>query len=66
MPAIQTRSYRCSYHPKDRFDSPVATDSGVLPFVNVKAHSAEDAQRQAHAKTGCAVVNVERMEGGAA
>ena len=57
-----TRSYRCSYYPKDRFGSPVATDTGVLPFVQLKATDAEDAQRKAHAVTGCAVVGVERIE----
>lgn len=60
------RSYRCSYYPNDRFGSPLAADTGVLPFVQLKATDAEDAQRKAHAVTGCAVVGVERMEGGAA
>lgn len=60
------RSYRCSYYPQDRFGCPVAADTGVLPFVQVKASSAEDAQRKAHAVTGCAVVGVERLDGGAA
>lgn len=56
------RSYRCSYYPKDRYGSPVATDTGVLPFVQIRATDAEDAQRKAHAVTGCAVVGVERIE----
>lgn len=60
------RSYRCSYHPQDRFGVPVSAETGVLPFVQLKAASAEDAQRKAQAVTGCAVVGVERMEGGVA
>lgn len=58
-----TRSYRCSYHPHDRHGVPVTTDSGVLPFVQLKALSAEDAQRKAQAVTGQTVVNVERLDG---
>lgn len=61
-----SRSYRCSYHPKDRHGVPEFTDTGVLPFVQLKAVNAEDAQRKAQAVTGCAVVGVERLEGGAA
>lgn len=57
-----TRSYRCSYHPQDRSGFPVQADSGVLPFVQLKAANAEDAQRKAHAVTGCAVASVERMD----
>lgn len=58
------RPYRCHYHPNDRFGSPVVADSGVLPFVTIKAASAEDAHRKAQTKTGCAIANVERLEGG--
>lgn len=64
--STQTRSYRCSYHPKDRGGFPVQADSGVLPFIQLKAANAEDAQRKAHAVTGCAVASVERLEGCAA
>lgn len=56
------RSYRCSYHPQTRDGFPVPADTGVLPFVQVKAANAEDAQRKAHAVTGCPVASVERME----
>lgn len=61
-----TRSYRCSYHPQDRFGTAVPADTGVLPFVQLKAANAEDAQRKAQAVTGCTVVGVERMEAGTA
>jgi hypothetical protein len=60
----ETRSYRCSYHPKDFNGYPVAADSGVLPFIQVKARNAEHAQRAAFALTGCVVSGVERQEGG--
>ena len=56
------RSYRCSYHPQDRQGYLAAAETGVLPFVQVKASTAEDAQRKAHAVTGCAISHVERIE----
>lgn len=61
-----TRSYRCSYHPKDLNGHPIAAESGVQPFVQVKATSAEHAARAAHAVTGCPVSEVVRVEGGVA
>lgn len=66
MQITPARSYRCSYHPKDRNGYPVAAESGVQPFVQVKAHSAEHAARAAFAVTGCPISHVERVEGGAA
>lgn len=66
MQITPQRSYRCAYHPKDRYGAPVPCDTGVLPFVQLKAPSAEQAQRSAQAVTGCAIVNVERLEGGVA
>ena len=56
------RSYRCHYHPKDRNGYPAACDTGVLPFVQVKARDAEHAQRVAHQLTGCSISNVERLD----
>ena len=56
------RSYRCHYHPKDRNGYPAACDTGVLPFVQVKARDAEHAQRVAHDLTGCSISNVERLD----
>lgn len=61
-----TRSYRCSYNPLDRDGFPVTTDTGVLPFVQVQADDAEQAQRAAHALTGCPIAEVQRLEGAAA
>jgi len=57
-----TRPYRCFYAPVDRNGFPTNTDTGVLPFVDLKAASGEAAQRKAHAKTGCPVASVERLE----
>jgi hypothetical protein len=34
----------------------------VLPFVQLQATSAEDAQRKAHHTTGCAIAEVQRIE----
>ena len=53
---------RCHYHPKDRNGFPAASDTGVLPFVQVKARDAEHAQRVAHQLTGCSISNVERLD----
>lgn len=60
--AKAARSYRCHYHPQDGSGFPMPADTGVLPFVQVQASSAEDALRKAHAVTGCAVATAERME----
>jgi hypothetical protein len=56
------RSYRCTYQPLDRDGFPVPCDTGVLPFVQVKAATAEDAQRAAHALTGCPITEAQRLE----
>lgn len=62
MQVTPTRSYRCTYHPQDGYGFPAPADTGVLPFVQLKARDAEDAQRKAHAVTGCPVSQVERLE----
>lgn len=59
------RSYRCFYTPRDKFGSPVASDSGILPFVQLRASNAEGAQRAAHHVTGCPVADVQRIESAA-
>ena len=56
------RSYRCSYHPKDLNGHPTTSDTGVLPFVQLKARDAEDAQRKAFHLTGSPIAGVERIE----
>ncbi|HWH75063.1 MAG TPA: hypothetical protein VNV16_12450 [Methylibium sp.] len=62
MPQTTPRSYRCHYTPKDRNGYPVPSDTGVLPFVQVRAANAEEAQRAAYALTGCPIASVERIE----
>lgn len=57
-----TRSYRCHYTPLDRDGFPVPSDSGLLPFVQVKALNAEHAQRAAFATIRCPISHVERLE----
>ncbi len=57
-----TRSYRCSYHPADRAGFATISETGVLPFVQLRAPDAEEAQRLAHHLTGCAISEVQRLE----
>jgi hypothetical protein len=57
-----TRSYRCHYTPLDGNGFPVPSDSGLLPFVQVKASSAEHALRAAFATIRCPISHVERLE----
>ena len=66
MQVTPTRSYRCPYYPKDHQGYPQASESGTLPFVQVKATNAEQAQRMAHHITGCPIGDAERVEGGTA
>lgn len=56
------RSYRCTYTPLDRDGFPVPSDTGVLPFVQVQATTAEEAQRAAFALKGCPITDVQRLE----
>jgi hypothetical protein len=57
-----TRSYRCHYTPLDRNGFPVPSDSGLLPFLQVKASNAEHAHRVAFGKIGCPISHVERLD----
>ena len=52
------RSYRCHYHPRP--DTPA--ESGVLPHIQVRATSAEDAATRAYAVLGKPIDRVERIE----
>ena len=60
--APAARSYRCYYAPKDPNGWLLPAETGVLPFIQVLATDAEDAQRKAHHVTGCPIANVERLE----
>lgn len=65
-PQRPTRTYRCRYMPSDTAGRTQSNEQGVYPFVQLKACSATHALEQAHAVTGCTVIEAERMEGGAA
>ncbi|KRB18633.1 hypothetical protein ASE08_05205 [Rhizobacter sp. Root16D2] len=65
MQKASTRSYRCSYHPLEGAFAALC-DSGVLPFVQVQAQNAEEAQRLAYHITGCAISDVQRLDQSAA
>lgn len=56
------RSYRCSYHPTDRAGFASISETGILPFVQLRAADAEQAQRLAHHLTGCAISDVQRLD----
>lgn len=60
--AGDTRSYRCAYTPLDLNRVPLASDTGVLPTLQVRARNAEEAQRLAFATIGCPIVMVERLD----
>lgn len=62
MQVHATRSYRCHYTPLDRDGFPVPSDSGLLPFVQVKAANAEHALRAAFATIRCPISHVERLD----
>jgi len=51
-----------SYHPVDRAGFAASSETGVLPFVQLRASDAEEAQRLAHHITGCAVSDVQRLD----
>ena len=39
MQVTALRSYRCYHYPKNPYGQPVASETGVLPFVQVRASS---------------------------
>ena len=47
MHVSQARSYRCYYCPLSKLGIPIQADSGVLPFVQLRAANAEITQRHA-------------------
>jgi hypothetical protein len=55
-------SYRAYYTPLDRDGYPVACESGILPFVDLKATDAEDAARKAFETKRCPIDSVVRIE----
>lgn len=62
MTTAALRTYRATYHPKDRDGFPNDNPTGVLPSIRVSAADAESAIQIAHAETGCPIANVERLD----
>ena len=56
------RRYRCYYTPRDKLGHLTQTETGYLPFVQLRAPNAEDAQVAANHVTGCPVADVVRLE----
>lgn len=54
------QSYRCRIRQPNR---PCADDAALDESIQLKAPNAVEAQRLAHLTTGCAVIDVERLEG---
>eukprot|EP01041_Mallomonas_annulata_P017243 gene17243-35624_t len=57
-----TRSYRCTYFPKDKQGIPQPCDSGALPSIQVQACNANQAELLAGATVNGLVASVERIE----
>lgn len=57
MQILSTRSYRAYYWPAE-----LPAETGVLPFVQLRAATAEKAQVAAHHVTGRPIDRVERLE----
>lgn len=66
MQVTPSRSHRRYHYPKTPYGQPVVSETGVLPFVQVRASSATRAMEKAAAVTGCVIDQAERQEGGAA
>jgi hypothetical protein len=62
MQNAPTRSYRCSYHPKDKFGYVVLSDTGALPSIRLQAENANQAEMLAWATVGCPIASVERLD----
>lgn len=61
-PQSDRKRYRCFYSPLDREGFPVYNESGHLPFVDLVAHSNEEAHRKAFEAKRCPITAVERLE----
>lgn len=61
-----TRSYRCTYFPKDKQGVPQPCDSGALPSIQVRASNANAAELLAGATVNGLVAHVERIDDDAA
>jgi hypothetical protein len=62
MTKLSSQRYRCTYSPLDINGYSLASESGVLPFIDVHAESAEHAARLAHSNKGAPIVDVMRLD----
>lgn len=62
----ETRSYRCTYFPKDNQGVPQPCESGALPSIRVQAPNANAAELLAAASVHGVVAHVERIDDDAA
>lgn len=62
LPEQGKRSYRCTYHPKDKFGQVILSDTGALPSIQLQATSANQAEMLAWATLGCPIASVERLD----
>lgn len=64
MDQVNTRSYRCSYFPKDKQGIAQPCDTGALPSIRVQAVNANQAELLAGATVNGLVACVERIDSG--
>lgn len=62
MDQANTRSYHCTYFPKDRQGNAQPCDTGALPSIRVRALNANQAELLASATVHGLVASVERLE----
>ncbi len=57
-----TRSYRCSFFPKDAHGVTQPSDSGALPSIRLQARNGTEAELLANAAVNGVVAHVERID----
>lgn len=63
-PQANTRSYRCSYFPKDARGVIHPSDSGALPSIRLQARNGGEAELLGNAMVNGVVATVERIDEG--
>lgn len=63
-PQASTRSYRCSFFPKDDRGVVHLIDSGALPSIRVQARNGGEAELLGNAMVNGVVATVERIDEG--
>lgn len=61
-PQANTRSYRCSFFPKDDRGVVHLVDSGALPSIRVQARNGGEAELLGNAMVNGVVATVERID----